>query len=125
MKRSLSAIALCSSFILCQNFAFASDHPDGEVVFYNATSNPVTAQVSTFGKVTIAANESKNVAYSTLSQACSANPTNCKAKFYVNDMPAGYATLNVVTGKLVNINLSMKVRTAKGPQQVLRSVVIK
>jgi hypothetical protein len=111
--------------LAAQSVAFAADHPDGEIVFRNASSNQITAQVSTFGKFNIAANEQKNVSYGTLSQVCSANPTNCKANFYINNTHAGTATINTVTGKVVDMNLAMKVRIAKGDQQVVRSVTLK
>ncbi len=109
--------------ILSQNIVLA--HPTGDITFYNASHRPIAAEVNGFGKVTLGAKEVKNVAYSTLSQACSSTPTNCKTQFYVNNAPAGSATINVNTGRVVHMNLAMKVRTAKGPQQVLRTVVIK
>jgi len=131
MKFNLTAIkffslAIISSlFILGQTVGFA--YPDGDITFYNASGNNVTAQVSSssYGKFTLASNQSRSIAYSSLSAACSASPTRCRANFYVNDAPAGYATLNTVTGKVVSVNLSMKVRTARGDQNVLRAVVIK
>jgi hypothetical protein len=97
--------------------------PTGDITFHNASGKNITAQVSTFGKFNLAANEQKNVKYSTLAQACSSNPTQCTAHFYVDDAPAGTATINAETGKLVNMNLRMKVQTSKS-QQVLRSVTI-
>lgn len=105
----------------------AASYPDGEIIFYNASDDLITAQVSSssFGKFTLSANEQKNVAYSSLMQVCSSNPTNCKAHFYVNNVPAGSATINALTGKLVKMNLSMNIATAKNAQQVLRRVVIK
>ena len=124
MKFSIFLMALCSVYILGQNVALASESPDGSITFHNATQDNVTAQVSALGKVTLAANETKDVAYSSLLQACSSNPTNCKAEFYINNVPAGFATLNVVTGKVVNMNVQMKVKTSKGSQQILRRVVI-
>ncbi len=89
----------------------------------NASNNTITAAISSFGKFNIAANQQKNVSYSTLEQVCSANPAHCTAQFYVNSQPAGSATINTVTGQLVNMSLTMKVHTAKS-QHVLRSVVI-
>lgn len=104
---------------------FAAQHPEGDIVFRNASSNQITAQVSTFGKFNLAANEQKNVTYSALSQACSANPTNCKANFYINNTQAGTATINTVTGKVVNMNLAMRVSVSKGDNHVVRSVILK
>lgn len=116
-----------SSIIALQSTAFASNTtscPQGDVTFYNNSGKPVTAEVSNVGKVTIAASDSQTVSYSTLSEACYPNTTNCRADFYVNNKPVGYATLNVVEGKVVSMKLAMKVATSKGPEQVLRSVVI-
>lgn len=102
---------------------FANDLPDGNINFHNASNKNVTAQVSSVGKFNIAANESKSVSYSTLAQVCP--QTNCTAHFYVDNTPAGTATINISTGKLVSSNLvNLKVHTAQSAQ-VLRTVVIK
>lgn len=120
------SIFFCSIFFLItQNLALAAtEHPEGDIIFYNASNHNVTAQISTFGKVTLATNEKRNIAYSSLSQVCYANPTNCKADFYVDNTPAGSATINVKTGKVVDMKLAIKVHTVKGDKNVLRSVVI-
>lgn len=120
-------ITAIGSIILIQNTAFATNmtsYPQGDVTFYNSSQNAVTAQVSSVGRATIEANQSQTVSYSTLSEACYPNTTNCRADFYVNNKSVGYVTLNVVEGKVVNMKLAMKVSTSKGPQKVLRSVVI-
>lgn len=126
MKYLLFPSSLCAVFLLSQSVAFAgmTNPAEGDIRFYNASKHEVTAQVSTMGKFTLAANQSRNVPYSSLRQACSSTPTHCKADFYVNDTHAGSATLNAVSGKVLRMNLMMKVHTAKGPQQILRSVTI-
>lgn len=121
----LSIYSICCfmfSFFFLSNIALAA--PVGDIQFHNASNKNISAQVSTFGKFQLAANEHKTVSYNALSQACSANLTKCTAKFYIEDKPAGTATINVITGKLVSMRLLMKVHTSKGPQQVLRSVVL-
>lgn len=119
----LSAIGIL--FCIGQTSLFAANIPVGYITFYNASVNKITAQVSSFGKFTLSSNERKDVAYSSLNQICSSNPSQCRAQFYVNDRPAGTATINAMTGKLVNMNLNMNVRTAKSQENVLRSVTIK
>jgi hypothetical protein len=111
--------ALFSAFITQQAIAA----PDGAIMLHNASANTITAQVSTFGKFSLAANEYKNVAYQLLAQACSPNLSRCTAQFYVNNKPVGTATINVMTGKLIHMALAIKVRVAKD-QQILRSIVI-
>ncbi len=107
------------------SFAWAEQqHPGGDIRFYNASNKTVTAQVSTFGKINLSPKEQKTIKYSSLVQVCSGHTNTCTAKFYVNDNPAGSATINVETGRLVNMKLLMKVQTTNGSQQVLRSVVI-
>lgn len=123
MKKLSILLAIFCSVFLFQTRVLASDHPEGIITFYNASDNEVTAKVSAVGKFTLAANERKDVSYSTLSYACSDNPTSCRAQFYVNDQPAGSATIDVTAGKVVNMNLSMKVKTQK-QENVLRTVVI-
>jgi hypothetical protein len=111
--------------VLCciaQTSVFAA--PVGYITFYNASDKNVTAQVSSFGSFTLSSNQRRDVAYSSLNQICSSNPSHCRAQFYVNNKHAGSATINATTGQLVNLNLSMKVRTAKS-ENVLRSVIIK
>ena len=122
MKTLYSVSAVLIS--LCLNTTvFAADYPQGGLSFHNATGKTVTAQISTIGKVNIAANEQKTVSYSTLAQVCPSQ-TKCTANFYVDNTPVGTATLNVVTGKLISMNLNnMKVHTGQS-HQVLRSVVI-
>lgn len=125
MRFSLFSVFFCAIFFLVgQSPVLAAKYPNGDITFYNTSDNYVTAEVSAFGKFTLATNEKKIVAYSSLAQVCSANPTNCRAHFYVNNTPAGAATINVVTGELVNMKLSMKVHTSKGHQNILRSVII-
>lgn len=119
--------ALCAFLLMgFASLAWAADkqHPDGNIMFYNASNKTITAQVSSFGKVNISAKEGKAIKYSSLSQLCSGHAKTCTAQFYVDNTPAGSATINVETGRLVEMNLLLKVRTTKGPQQVLRSVVI-
>src|SRR5205085_1059304 len=99
------------------------EYPPGEISFHNATNKNITAQVSTFGKFQLTANQQKTVSYSTLAQACSPNPTQCTAQFYVDNTPVGTAVINVKTGRLMSMKLPMKVHTVK-EQQILRSVVI-
>lgn len=111
------------SFLLFSHSVLAENLPDGSINFYNASNKNVTAQVSSVGKFNIAANESKSVSYSTLAEVCP--ETNCTAHFYVDNTPAGTATINVSTGKLISTKLvNLKVHTAQSAQ-VLRSVVIK
>lgn len=112
-------------FVFAASLALAGgQYPAGDITFYNASNKTVTAQVSSFGKINISAKEEKTIHYSTLSAACSGHARACKADFYVDNTHAGSATINVETGKLVRVNLTMKVHTTHGPQQVLRSVVI-
>ncbi len=125
MKISILSVVFCSAFWMAtQGFALTTEHPAGDISFYNSSSNNVRAEVSASAKFSLAAKEQKTVPYSVLSQACAASPTNCKAQFFINDTPAGSARINVVTGKLLSMNLHMKVNTSKGSQEVLRSVVI-
>lgn len=123
MKISLYSVCYTILSILFFSNAAVAE-PAGDINFHNASNKNISATVSNSGKFNLAANEYKNVPYSTLTQACSANLTNCTAQFYVDNQPAGTATINVVTGKLVSMNLQMKVHTSKGPQQVLRGVVL-
>lgn len=117
--------AFCSLLLMgTPHLAWAAEHPEGNITFYNASNKTITAQVSSFGKVNISAKEGKVIKYSSLSQLCSGHAKACTAEFYVNNSPAGTATINVETGRIVKINLMMKVRTTEGPQQVLRRVVI-
>lgn len=124
MKLSAISRAFCMFFSLIgSGLIYAGEYPQGEISFHNASNKNITAQVSTFGKFHLAANEQKTVSYSTLAQACSPNPTQCTAQFYVNNTPVGIAIINVKTGKLMSMKLSIKVHTVK-EQKVLRSVVI-
>ena len=117
---------LCAIIILSiSSLAFASDgYPAGDIKFYNASNKTITAQVSSFGKIDISAKEQKSIKYSSLSEVCSGHVKSCTAEFYVDNSPAGSATINVETGKVVRANLSMKVHMTKGPQQELRAIVI-
>lgn len=121
MKSKLLSMGCFAFIFFVSQSALAS--PPGNLVIHNASDKTISAQVSNYGKFDIAANEQKSVAYSTLEYACSATPTHCTARFYVDNRPAGSAMINAVTGKLVYVKLGMKVRTAKS-NQVLRSVVI-
>ncbi len=124
MKISLISRVCCMVFSLIgSGFVFAGDYPQGEITIHNATNKNITAEVSSSGKFKLTPNAQKSVSYSTLAQVCSPNPTQCRAQFYVNDAPVGSAVINVKTGKLMSVNIPMKVRTVK-EQQVLRSVVI-
>jgi hypothetical protein len=116
----LSASAIILSYLFATSIWAA---PEGDLIIHNSSENKVTAQVSTFGKFNIEANAQKNVAYRSLELACSPNPTQCTAQFYINDKPAGSAVINASTGKLIAMNLQMKVHTTQN-QRVLRSVVI-
>lgn len=121
MKNKLFFIG-CSTFIgLYQGPSFAA--PEGDLVIHNSSDKTVTAQVSTFGKFNIDANDQKNVSYSTLERVCSPAPNNCIAHFYVDDKHVGSARIDATTGKLITMHLNMKVHTAKS-NQVLRQVVI-
>ena len=110
-------------FFLGISSCFADTYPQGGIVFHNASNKTVTAEVTSIGKIKLAAQEEKDVSYSTLSHVCSSNPTHCVTRFYANDMPVGYATINAKQGKVVNMNILMKVNTTQD-QKVLRSVTI-
>lgn len=126
LKYFIQIISVPALVFLSCGLALATEYPDGEITIYNASNNTVTAQVSSssFGKFTLAAKEQKNVSYSSLVQVCSSSPTACTAYFYVNNAPAGSATINAVNGKLVSQNLSIPVSIAKN-NKVLRRVIIK
>ena len=125
MKSLFLAIAV--TFCVLPTLVLASDYPLGDLLIYNASNKTVTAQISdgAFSKVNISAKEQKNVSYSTLSKVCSSTPTRCTAQFYVDDVPAGSATINTITGKLVHLNLVKVKAITSESQHVLRSVVIK
>ena len=124
----MKALFLTSAaiFALCMlKISLAANYsPVQFITFYNASVNNITAQIGSFTKFTLAAYEKKIVAYSTLRQACSDNPTHCKAYFYVNNVPAGSAIIDTISGKILNMNLSFKVRTLHF-QNMLHSVTIK
>ena len=107
----------CFLFFTSQ-VSLADNLPIEYITFYNASDSDVTAQVSPFAKFTLGSNERRNVAYSTLRQACSANPSYCIARFYVNNASVGSATINSITGKLVNMNLALKVNVSKTKNMV-------
>lgn len=124
MKLSLiTRVFFMISSLIASGFVFAGEYPQGEISFHNATNKNITAQVSTFGKFQLTANEQKTISYSTLAQVCSSNPTQCTAQFYVDNMQVGTAVINVKTGKLMSIKIPMKVHTIK-EQKILRSLVI-
>lgn len=104
--------------------AFADTYPQGDITFHNASQKVITAEITSIGKVNLPANKDYNVSYKSLNKICSTSPKSCTAQFYVNDMPAGSATINAVTGKLVAMKLQREVATTK-EQNVLRRVVIK
>jgi hypothetical protein len=122
--RSLFSLFICTVFLSVPLISFAAEtYPSGGISIQNRTNTPITAQVSTFGKVTLEARQVKNVAYSTLSQACSEI---CRTQFYVNNVPAGSAVINTVTGKLMERDFARnKVVTIVGSNNVLRTVIIK
>lgn len=121
MKFNLLSISCAVFLALMAQSVFAA--PAGNIVIHNASDDTITAQISSFGKFDLAANQQKNVSYRALAYACSPNPENCTARFYVDNKQVGSAMINAVTGKLVYMKVSMKVRTAKS-DQVLRGVVI-
>lgn len=122
MKKLILGVCFTFVLLISQINAFAA--PAGDIVLTNASNKTVTAQVISYGSFNLAANEHRNIPYSSLEQICSSNPTDCTARFYVDNKPIGSATINTVTGKLKNVNLSMKVRTGKS-QNILRTVTIK
>ena len=116
------SLTLLTSHLFC-SVVLANNLANGSINIHNASSKDVTAEVSTFGRVSIAPNQSKNVSYTTLGHICPSQ-TKCIARFYVDNNPVGSATINLETGKLISMNvIKFKVRTAES-EQVLRSVVI-
>lgn len=121
MKKTILSMACIS--LLAANVAMAQ--PSGFITIYNASKDDVTARLnaSAFATFTLAANEKMNIPYSALQSVCSDHPAHCSASFYVNNRPAGRATINVNTGELVQMHIAKKVRVSQ-PNNVLRTVVM-
>jgi hypothetical protein len=122
--KSVILSLFCSLFVLGQGVAMAA-YSNGSITFYNASPYPVSAQINPYGSITLGSKQGRAIPYTALQQICSANLTSCRANFYVNNRNAGSATINTLTGRLVNIHTSMKVVTSKNSQNQLRSVIIK
>lgn len=100
-------------------------HPEGSIHFYNASSSVISAKINGHSGFKLRANQSKQVNYSLVSMACSASPEACTAHFYADNIPVGSATLNVKTGKLLRMQITLPVNAKSGDNKVLRQVVIR
>jgi len=83
----------------------------------------VTVQIDD-SKIIVASNHSQNIKYSDLARSCENTLTNCKANFYIDDDYEGFITFNIVTGKILNLNLSIKIIISKSSDNIVRNVTI-
>lgn len=114
-------ILICS---LSSSLAFAANpYPDGIITFYNASPNTITAQVNQSNFILLP-KQSRDMQYADLSKACSPNIARCKASFLKNNIYSGFATINTVSGVLVNLKLSLKIFISKDKKNIVRHVSI-
>ena len=120
----LPCITLILNLFILPSFTFAANpYPYGIVTFYNASPEVITAQINQT-KLILTPKQSRDIKYQVLSHTCAANTTLCKIIFLSDGIYAGFATMNIVTGVFVSLEVSLKILISKDSSNIVRHVSI-